>query len=234
MFCKSEKANLYKRFSCSFINVLVLIALLLSSCDFRSVTGSGSNKGKIRDFFREGSLKESDSGALQYDNFFRPGDLIPEMHLELLSGEVGINSLRDYSSGNFILLNFWASWCVPCVKELPLLEKLHKEKLVPGLKVISINTDAKSQRDKVKSLAEKYGISFSIFLDPELESVEKFHLTGYPETFFIDTDGRFLLFNDPKTGKDLLRVLSDRNWVDRDILDSIKRTVNSRNSKSLL
>lgn len=141
---------------------------------------------------------------------FRPGQQAPTFELsDLAGGLVGLQSYR----GKVVLVNFWATWCVPCVAEMPSLERLAKRFESSGRFVLlGVNVDSADSNDAVKQFVKTYGITFPIVRDPELEVARKFGVTGFPESFFMDTQGRFLSVKDPETSEEMLRIVSDRPW----------------------
>lgn len=191
-----------------------------------------SNKKPRASMERDPDLRSAKE-TFRADKFFSPFDEIPDLHLEVLSESDEVVRVKlgdlvkspDAKAESVVLLNFWASWCVPCVKELPDLELLHKNNMVKGLRVISINTDAPTQRSKVLALKTKFNLTFPILLDPELESVEKFHISGFPETFLVNQFGKFILFKDPKSGENLLRILSDREWSSAEVIAALQSSI---------
>ena len=87
-----------------------------------------------------------------------------------------------------VVLNVWASWCPPCVSEMPLLQRTH-EKIAPqGGLVLGIDTQD-AQEDALKFLREKE-IDFPSLRDRDREYGRELGVTGYPETFLIDREGR--------------------------------------------
>ena len=148
----------------------------------------------------------------------------PEIKGALLSSGKPVSSLTDYN-GKFLIVNFWATWCGPCVAELPALERLYQELKVKypsgGFELISINADIDSSLAAVKEMVRSRGITFPVVLDPEGANVKAFNLSGFPETFFIDQTGQFVHFQDPERERpsgpprslpDVDRLISDRAW----------------------
>lgn len=78
-----------------------------------------------------------------------------------------------------VLLNFWASWCLPCLKEFPSLVKL-QEKYPGKIKVIGINGDEENPLDNIKKIEKKYALNFESIADPNSEISDKFLVTSYP------------------------------------------------------
>ncbi|HSL72683.1 MAG TPA: TlpA disulfide reductase family protein [Longimicrobiales bacterium] len=115
------------------------------------------------------------------------GGEAPEFAARTLSGDsLRLSELR----GNPILLNIWATWCIPCRKEMPELEALHKTYAARGLRVIGVSVDEGSADDAVRAYTKEFGITYTILRDPgELVSAV-FTVPGVPATFLIDRDGR--------------------------------------------
>lgn len=125
------------------------------------------------------------------------GALAPAFEARTLDGRVAsLDSLR----GRVVLLNVWATWCPPCVQEMPALERLHRELGPQGLAVIGVNVDAAlgtSDRDgnpggNVAEFVQQLGVTFPIWLDPERRIEKRYRINGLPTTFIIDRDGRIV------------------------------------------
>ena len=89
-----------------------------------------------------------------------PGEAAPKFNADLFSG--GSASLNQLLEGKLTVLHFWASWCTPCMKELPELEKLSKD--LPGLKIVSIAVE--DQPAPLKRVIDRFKLSFPVVLDP--------------------------------------------------------------------
>ena len=102
-------------------------------------------------------------------------------------GEEGAASLADYK-GQVVVLNFWASWCVPCKEELPLLERTQKRIAPQRATVLGVNY--KDLTDEALEAVSKYGVSFPSVRDRDGAYAEKYASRAFPETFVIDRQGR--------------------------------------------
>jgi cytochrome c biogenesis protein CcmG/thiol:disulfide interchange protein DsbE len=102
-------------------------------------------------------------------------------------GEDGTATLADYK-GKVVLVNIWASWCPPCVDELPLIEKAHKMLSKRGGTVLGI--DVKENSEAALTAVGKFGLTYPNLRDRDGSFVRKWGQTGYPENFVIDRDGK--------------------------------------------
>jgi cytochrome c biogenesis protein CcmG, thiol:disulfide interchange protein DsbE len=118
------------------------------------------------------------------------GDLppAPEFAHERLDreGSLALSSL----AGKAVVLNFWASWCTPCKEEAPYLEQIWRENRERGLVVVGY--DAKDFRADARRFAKRFGLTFPIVFDGPGDSLEAWGVTGFPETFVLDREGRIV------------------------------------------
>ena len=123
---------------------------------------------------------------------FRPlelGDSAPEFTAKMLDGsDVSLADLR----GKAVLLNVWATWCVPCRKEMPALQRLYEDLADDGLVVVAVSVDAAGAADAVDAFVDELGLGFDIALDPSGGVQEAFRTLGVPETFLIDSSGKIV------------------------------------------
>ena len=93
-------------------------------------------------------------------------------------------SLSQYR-GKIVLLNFWASWCGPCVEETPALEQLHRDR--PDLEIVGVSVD--TDETAYRRFLKRFQIDIPTVMDPEQKAARLYHTDGWPETFIIDRDG---------------------------------------------
>src|SRR3954468_10079 len=110
----------------------------------------------------------------------------PEKELPRLGGR-GDGSIQDYQ-GKVVLVNFWASWCPPCTKELPLLERTQRRMVKAGATVLGINT--RDNSEDALGFVQRFKLSFPSLRDGSGDFAERWGLTGYPESFLLDEHGR--------------------------------------------
>jgi peroxiredoxin len=94
--------------------------------------------------------------------------------------------------GKVVFLNIWATWCAPCREEMPSMEKLY-ERLQgdKGFVMLAISQDTGS-REEVMAYVRKHGYHFDVLLDPKNAVAEAYNVSGVPETFIIDREGRIV------------------------------------------
>jgi cytochrome c biogenesis protein CcmG/thiol:disulfide interchange protein DsbE len=113
-----------------------------------------------------------------------PGDEAPSVEAPLLEGD-GVLALDDLR-GKPVLVNFWASWCVPCEDEARFLEAAHREY---GAQIDFVGVNVKDARSDALEFVERYDVAYTQVRDEGLEWYDEFGLTGQPETFLVDADG---------------------------------------------
>ena len=110
----------------------------------------------------------------------------PAFALERLDGEgeLSLASLR----GKPVVLNFWASWCGPCKDEAPILQSSYEKWRADGVAFVGI--DVQDFRGDAREFLERYGITYPNVYDGKGSTVGRYGVTGFPETYFVDAEGR--------------------------------------------
>jgi cytochrome c biogenesis protein CcmG, thiol:disulfide interchange protein DsbE len=114
------------------------------------------------------------------------GDEAPPTTVEQLEGGGG-ESLADYR-GRWVMVNFWASWCVPCREEAAALNELQEERGGPEFTVLGIDTEDLS--GDAKAFVKRYGTSYPQLRDGNGNLADEFGTTGVPESFLFDPQGK--------------------------------------------
>ena len=117
-------------------------------------------------------------------------------------------TLEDYQ-GSLILLNFWATWCAPCVMEMPSMQTLYDTFGDDGLEVVAVNVQ--EDRDVVAAFIEEHELSFPVLLDTSGNTSFDYAVRGLPTSFLIGRDGQLL---GSKIGFHL--------WDEPDVLETIE------------
>lgn len=97
-------------------------------------------------------------------------------------------ALSDYR-GRVVLVNVWASWCLPCKQELPELARLHRKYERRGFLVLSVNTDTDAKDAVVREMVEELDLPFPVVRDSAMASAPAFAVDGYPTSLLLDRDG---------------------------------------------
>lgn len=115
-----------------------------------------------------------------------PGDNAPDFRLPLLTqkGQLSLSSYR----GKVVYVDFWASWCGPCRKSLPLLNGLRSELKGKGFEVLAVNLDEDIQ--DARTFLEDFPVSYPTLYDGAGKTPEAFGLRGMPTSYLIDRKGR--------------------------------------------
>lgn len=109
----------------------------------------------------------------------------PDFTLDTLEG--GKFKLAD-QIGQPVVVNFWATWCLPCRAELPAFEEVYRNNRAQGLVVVGV--DVAESPDEVAQFVAEAGLTFPIALDTSGETTELYHIQGMPTTFFVGRDGQ--------------------------------------------
>jgi len=112
-----------------------------------------------------------------------PGFTLPMLQ----SGQ--LISLADFQ-GKVIYLDFWASWCAPCRKSLPLYEQMQSEFSLEKFQVVAINLD--ENRDDAVRFLEKHPVSYTILMDPAGTAASLWQVQAMPTSFLLGVDGRVI------------------------------------------
>lgn len=112
------------------------------------------------------------------------GGPAPHFELETVGGQT--IKLSDFK-GEFVVLNFWATWCVPCIKEMPELQKAHQFSGNNNIKIIGVNLG--ESKKKVDKFIRDYHLSFPVLLDGFGNTSEKYKVRSLPVTYLITPDG---------------------------------------------
>lgn len=108
----------------------------------------------------------------------------PAFTLAALDGTtVSLTDLR----GRIVLVNFWATWCVPCRSEMPAIEAAYQAHAVHDFAVLAINVG--EDDNTVKTFVDEFHLTFPILLDRDLKVVQQYEVQALPTSLFVDRDG---------------------------------------------
>lgn len=112
------------------------------------------------------------------------GQQAPDFVLKSASGE---NLRLSEYRGKVVVINFWASWCGPCRKEMPELDKLYKRYHDVGFTVLAVNMD--EQQDTALDMATRLGVTFPVLHDAGQSVSRLYDVDAMPATVIVDRDG---------------------------------------------
>jgi peroxiredoxin len=135
----------------------------------------------------------------------------PDFTLEDMQGNKV--SLSDFR-GKIVMINFWATWCPPCVEEMPSMEKLHQRFKGDDFVLLAINVEADA-RPIVENFLKKNHYTFPVLLDGDARVQQLFGAYRFPETLIIN-----------RRGEIVTRVIGGRDWMDEEIISVLAFMVN--------
>ena len=123
--------------------------------------------------------------------------------------------LENYLSNGPVLINFWATWCAPCIKEMPYLDQFEKKYKDKGFSVLAVSVDNQKSLSQVRSFIKTKKFSFDIFLDPNMQIFKKLNGNLMPTNVLIDKSGKvvwrhygYLPGDEKKMEEQILNVLN--------------------------
>ena len=116
------------------------------------------------------------------------GSKAPDFRANTIDGAPVAKTLADYK-GEIVLLNVWATWCLPCRTEMPSIQALHDRFAARGLKVVAVSIDKAGFDDEIRTFRDQFGLTFEILHDATGNIQRAYQTTGVPETFIIGRDG---------------------------------------------
>ena len=145
------------------------------------------------------------AGTLQ-DRVINAGDTAPDFKI---TGDDGKTYTRENFGGKVLVLNFWASWCAPCVQEAPSLQAFGEQLRGDGVVVLGVSIDTNEKR--YKQFLQRFHLTFPTARDPEANVSSSYGTFQIPETYVID-----------RTGKVREKIISNQNWVDPAFVSRVK------------
>lgn len=182
----------------SLLRICLLLAGMLVvtgsvGCEGKKESNPGKKKGEISSTQK---LKESP----------QEGFLAPNFSLQDLGGEQ--ISLSDFK-GKVVILNFWATWCAPCRREITSLDRLYQLRKDKGFEILAVSVD-RTSLSKVTSFVANYQMSFPVLRDQRGEIGQRYWAKAIPTSFLLD-----------KKGVIRWKVVGAREWDDAYVLSKI-------------
>mgnify|MGYP001606975848 FL=1 len=121
--------------------------------------------------------------------------------------------LQDYE-GKLVVLNFWATWCPPCLEELPSLNRFHERFAPQGVVVLGVSVD--EDETVYREFLKKAGVQFLTARDPSKKVARSYGTFKYPETYFID-----------RRGKVVRKFIGPQDWLDPQVIADLEGLLKS-------
>ncbi len=116
--------------------------------------------------------------------------------------------------GNVLVLDFWATWCDPCAKAVPVLNKIRSSESGKRLHFWGVNTDSPPNLEEILEKEQKWGMEYPSLLDSDWKIVNQFHIKGQPAMMVFDTKGKEIYRQYGITGSDLPGLLlRAKDWL---------------------
>ena len=181
---------------------LIAVGILLALAAFWQLAPGGNPKSE------ETALPPRPSAELAPFEWHEEPVALPDLTFTSADGDV--TNLADLS-GQFVLINLWATWCAPCLREMPMLDALAAAARGPGLKVIALNQDRAGLEAALPYWQDKGFSALDMYLDEGLATGRALKPTGLPLTVLIDPEGR-----------EIARLAGIASWDDPEVIDYFK------------
>lgn len=140
------------------------------------------------------------------------GKPAPQFSLPDMTGKkIDLNEFN----GKVMLINFWATWCGPCRKEMPDLEKIQQKYQEKQFSVVAVSLD--SDLGHVKAFLKRLPVTFPILHDPEMEVAEKYGVFAYPTSFLVDRKGGIKKY-----------YIGEQHWLGKKFTDTLEILLNEK------
>ena len=129
------------------------------------------------------------------------------------------HSLSDYI-GQPVIVTFWATWCPPCIKELPSFNRASAKLKDENISILGINVG--EDRDTITSFQLEHDVDFTILLDEEAEELENWNPRGLPTTYIVNAEGKIVY-----------KATGEREWDNDSIINKVRALKNSNKKTTL-
>lgn len=117
------------------------------------------------------------------------GTAAPDFHARAVDGSGRVRGIADYR-GQVVLLNLWATWCAPCVIEMPSIQRLYDRYRSAGLKVVGVSVDDPEFEPRILEFVAEHHLTFEILHEGSGTIESDYQSAGIPSTYLIGRDGR--------------------------------------------
>jgi peroxiredoxin len=141
-----------------------------------------------------------------YERVIQVNDSAPDF---TVTTDDGRQISRANFGGKLLVLNFWATWCAPCVSEIPSLDEFQKQFANSGVVVLGVSVD--KDEKAYKKFLSRAKVSYSTARDPENKINAEYGTFKYPETYLINADGKVVM-----------KVINETDWTDPRMISYVK------------
>lgn len=181
MALEEARKNKQQKMKKRFIFRSIILVVLLSAVIFALVTNLTKDK-----------------------EIFQVGDEAPDFELAQINESNDLETVRlSDLEGKGVMLNFWATYCEPCEKEMPYMESLYPE-YKDDIEIVAVSLDANEL--VIQQFIDKYDLTFPVLHDTKSEVMDLYNVGPIPSTFFIDPEGKIV---DKVAGALTLETLED-------------------------
>ena len=117
----------------------------------------------------------------------RIGDLAYDFTVKDLDGKQ--HRLSDLRGKSIVHLVFWATWCMPCIEEVPRLQAAYQQYHAQGFEVLGVVVTMNQTKEGVRAFAEKNGVAYPVLWDGDTKVMSRYRVDSIPQNFIIDRDG---------------------------------------------
>ena len=139
------------------------------------------------------------------------GSVPPDFAFQLDGRETHLSDLR----GKVVVVNFWATWCPPCVEEMPSLNRFHQAIVPLGAMVVGVSVDESLQ--SMEQFIREQHISFPNYFEPTRSLAASYGSSMFPETYIIGKDGKIAR-----------KIIGPQNWDRPDFVDYVRRLASAK------
>ncbi|MDZ4841882.1 MAG: TlpA disulfide reductase family protein [Alphaproteobacteria bacterium] len=176
---------------------VILVGAIVAAATFAVYMLSGLNDEEVPD--KLGSI----------DNFIAAREIKPAPLLTFLDEE-GTKVTLEKFRGKIVVLNLWATWCTPCVAEMPMLDRLQQQLEGVGVVVVALSID-RGGPDVVREFFDEHEIThLGVYVDPTMRAQSDVSAIGLPTTIIIDREGN-----------DRGRIVGPAEWDDAEAADLV-------------
>jgi cytochrome c biogenesis protein CcmG, thiol:disulfide interchange protein DsbE len=141
-----------------------------------------------------------------HDNVVKVGDTAPDFSIKADNGKV--LTAHDFG-GKVLILNFWATWCEPCVHEVPSLNKLASELGPRGLVVLGVSQDKDPQA--YQKFLDRFHVTYMTAREPTADTQFRYGTLQIPESYIIDTHGKVVE-----------KIVSETDWASEQMVKDVE------------